>query len=384
MRKKIGIATIALRKSSNYGNRLQTYALQEFLRQSGYDPLTIYYEADYVRKTVQQSGPSLGTRLRSQSLRQSMEDAIRILKRKCCAGKLEQLKRHRTEGFEAFAEQYIAYTEQCYYSDSDYTELNQKCGCFITGSDQVWNPYYEGSDAFSYLDFAGKGKRSAYAPSLGVEKLPSARKEQLGKWIRGIDHLSVREQAGRELLKREFGLDAKVVCDPVLLLDKERWHSIAHRPDGAKVYFAVYLLGKQTTEKKKIIRKLERKYGVPAVDLYAKDDPASAFATPLEFLGYLENAEFVVTDSFHGLAFSSIFERPIVVLPRYHADRLDSRLEDMLSAMGVTEHWEQFRENRYDVIRPDYDNCRAFMKARIEDSKQYLLSAIDQCLQDGK
>ena len=118
--------------------------------------------------------------------------------------------------------------------------------------------------------------------------------------------------------------------------------------------------------------------------MYTGDDPGSVFATPLEFLGYLEDAEFVVTDSFHGLTFSSIFERPFVVLPRSYPDRLDSRLEDSLSMMGVTEHWKQLRESWYDVIRPDYAGCRAAMNAVIEDSKQYLLSAIDQCLQEGK
>lgn len=172
-----------------------------------------------------------------------------------------------------------------YDENSDLKELDETYDRFITGSDQVWNPYYEGAYPFYYLQFASKGKRVAYAPSISAAEIPEDQKENIGKWIQGVDALSVREKDAQMLLQKEFGLEAKLVCDPVFLLNKSDWQKIAVYPQMQKKYFAVYILGRKTAAQKRIIRKIERKYKLKAVDLFTADDAESVFAGPREFLG---------------------------------------------------------------------------------------------------
>ena len=380
--KKIGIATITIEDSFNYGNKLQTYALQSFLRQNGYEAETIRYEASYVRRIPAVPKNMHWQNLISQSVVQSLDDMLRILKRKIESKKLEQLHHKRKEGFRSFEQANITYTEEIYYHDSPFTNLSKSFDCFISGSDQVWNPYYEGIDPFFYLCFAEKGKRIAYAPSIAVEQIPTEKKENMGQWIREMDYISIREIAGKELLAREFGVDARLVCDPVFLLSREQWRQKAASLPEKKPYFAVYLLGKKTIVTKWIIRKLEKTFGIYAVDIYTRDDPASAFATPEEFLSLIENAQFVLTDSFHGTAFSVIFQVPMVLLGRYSANRIGSRIESLLSTIGVGDRSAAFILENPDRLAVEYGACEARMRSFVESSKTFLISSIEACTEN--
>lgn len=380
MNKTIGIVTIALKNSTNYGNRFQTFALQEFLRSNGYDPLTIYYESDYVRQWAEVPKERWRDKIWKQSPIQTLDDAWRIVKRKLFRKKLAQLAAKRRRGFEEFSEKCITYTDKCYFSGSDFSELTERCACFVTGSDQIWNPYYEGADGFAYLNFADPGKRIAYAPSIAVPNIPENLKEKIGRWISEIDYLSVRETEGKILLEKEFGIIARTVCDPVMLLSGDQWRKLAQAPEIKEKYFAVYMLGKKTVDKKRILRRLQRKYGLPALDVYTVDEPNSAFASPGEFLGILEHAEFVVTDSFHGLTLAMLLEKPVVVIPRYGMEKLDSRLEETLQLFRVDAHKTQLSKKQFEVIYPDYDAGHIQLNNRIQESCRYLLTAIEECV----
>lgn len=381
--KKIGIVTIAIKNTYNYGNRLQAFALQEFLRTNGYEPETILHRTDYVQSNVAvKSGLQL-SRVFKQSLWQSLDDACRIANRKIQNSRLRSLRQSRIDKFEQFSSAHIKYTEKEYQTEEDLMQLAARYQCFVTGSDQVWNPYYEGADPFYYLTFAPKGKRIAYAPSISVEQIPQTLKSRIGQWIRGLDCLSIREEEGELLLQREYGVAAQVVCDPVFLLPPQKWHDVAVRPARKAPYFAVYILGKKTVETKQTIRRLERVFQAEAVDLFANDDPRSVFAGPGEFLGWIENAEFVLTDSFHGAAFAVIFEKPMVLLDRDAEHSMNSRTDHLLKVLDLKDRNAQSILEHPDEMNIDYSRHSKNLAQHKQRSEQYLLTAIDRCVNIG-
>lgn len=375
--KRIGIATITIFQDNenafNFGNKLQAYALQEFLRQNGYQPETIKYTAKKPNYTSQNSTKNK----RRFNLAQTFDDGLRIIKRNIFRKEIEKKRNERKSKFNAFVDKNIVFTDEMYDFNSDFSALNDKYDYFITGSDQVWNPYHEGSNEFYFLTFAPKDKRIAYAPSIAVEKIPEQIKEDYGLRVKDIDYLSVREDAGADLLKSEFGVNAKLVCDPVFLLNKEHWKKIAVKPNISEKYFLVYILGKKSIETKKAIKKLEKKFGLKAIDAYTRDDRTSYFAGPEDFLGLIQNAEFVFTDSFHGTAFSVIFSRPVVSVERKSANKMNSRIDSLFRLLKVKNRSCDYLLDNMNQIHMTYD-CTEQLDKLIEESKKYLLSALTQ------
>lgn len=377
--KKIGIVTIAISNTFNYGNKLQAYALQTFLRENGYVAETIRYDPPYWFQQSSGAEQNKGRRiakLAEQSFAQSLDDALRIVKRTLCRKRLKSLRDTREKKFKRFERENIAYSHKVYDSNSDLTELTERFDVWVTGSDQVWNPYYEGAYSFYYLDFAPLEKRIAYAPSIAVESIPEAIQQQMEKWLRNIDYLSIREVAGKELIKNVFGLEAKLVCDPVFLLDKKQWSDIAIPPVYKQKYFAVYILGKKTVAIKREVCYLERKFKLKAVDIYSSEEIRSVFAGPEEFLGIIENAEFVLTDSFHGAAFSVIFERPVVTINRDSVHKMTSRTESLFKQLGIDNRAAKTIREVPEVLHIDYSAAKKRLAAFVKESKTFLLEAI--------
>lgn len=383
----IAISTIAVSNSYNYGNKLQAYALQSFLKAQEYGVQIIRYETYYGQNNCGMctSGfvgkiENVMSKLGQQSLCQSLADAYRIGKRTVYKATITRKTEERKRKFDAYAKRNILFTEDVYYHDSEFCKLRNEFDLFITGSDQVWNPYYEGTNAFYYLNFAPKGKRIAYAPSFGYERIPEHMEKQYAQWLSQIDALSAREESGRQLLKEQFGLDAKLVCDPVFLIDRQEWSSIAQPVIGKSKYFAVYILGKKSNEIKKLIRKFEKTYQMKAVDIYTRDDPKSIFAGPEEFLGIIENAEFVLTDSFHGTCFSLIFNKPMAITKRNKEKTVNTRMESLLKKVGIGNREAEWILEDKSRMYLDFEQPMKKLNAFVSDSKEYLLSSIERGL----
>ena len=374
--KRIGICTIAIDNSYNYGNKLQTYALQQFLRQNDFFPETIRYQPDYLQETQLSPKTNILKKLTDRSILQFISDVHRITNRFVQKRTLESKRLNREEKFKIFENKYINYSEKIYYADSDFSELVQEKDCFITGSDQVWNPYYEGKNAFFYLGFAPEGKRIAYAPSIAHNEIPGSLNTKYSNWLSQIDYLSIRESVGQDLLKNEFGLDAKLVCDPVFLLTRKEWHDIAVCSRKEDRYFAVYILGKKTVEIKRMIRQYAKRYRLQVVDVYSKDETTSAFAGPEEFLGILENAEFVFTDSFHGTAFSLIFNKPMVLVDRDGNTKTSSRVNTILRVLNIENRDAEWILHHPSKMMVDYTEADKKLASFVASSKAFLLGAL--------
>lgn len=380
---KVGIATITYTKENipyNYGNVFQNYALTIYLKNNGYEPETIYYLADYFKTGKSKYSFGAPKMQREYNCLQIIDDAIRVCKRNFHREKLKNKTEMRNKQFKAFIEKHIIYSENDYDYSSDFSSLNEYYDCFITGSDQVWNPYWEGSNEFFYLTFTDRKKRISYAPSITVDDIPDEIIDDYKKWIAGFDYLSVREEDGRKLISDLFGAQAKWVCDPVFLLSKNEWLELCSTISRER-YFLVYVLGKKTPFMKKRIRELEKKTGAKAIDVYTRDNPDALFAGPNDFLSLIHCAEFLYTDSFHGVAFSLIFDTPFVVEKRdQHEKEIDSRIRSLLELSDAGN-----RSAEYLIGNPEQIMMNAYDKTKLDtfisDSKDYLIKALSECLQ---
>lgn len=234
------------------------------------------------------------------------------------------------------------------------------------------------------MTFADKSKRIAYAPSIGIDKIPKEAENDFNRWVADIPYLSVREDVGVRLLQVYAGVEAKLVCDPVFLLSRKEWMKVAQHIENKK-YFAVYILGKKDVKLKKSIEKLERLTGLSARDIYTRDNPNSEFAGIEDFLGLIKNADFLITDSFHGTAFSLIFGTPMIIAERNGGPKMNSRIDSILKIAGVGNRSLGYLMQNPQLIKAvDSTEIDKKMRPFVEESKKYLLDAVEEVRKAGK
>lgn len=237
---------------------------------------------------------------------------------------------------------------------------------YITGSDQVWNP--SNLDEHFSLDFVDdNSKKVSYAASMGISVLPESVEKRYAEMVKGFSALSAREQQTADEITRVSGLPCSVEIDPTFLLSKEYWRSKQKPMDIKKPYVLLYLLHipenikdviKEAKKKYKCdVRIIDRsgflRYGFPGVIGMGDVGPA-------EFLWLFDNAEYVITTSFHGTAFSLIFEKQFKSLINPASP---SRISNILSMAGVDPLSNE---------EINYEKVNRNLAPYIEGSKEYL------------
>ncbi len=231
----------------------------------------------------------------------------------------------------------------CWDAKRDWNRLNERFDGFIVGSDQVWNPHW--FYAPFYLTFAQPSPlKIAYGASLGVSQWTRAQKKAVLPLIERFDHVSVREQTGQQMLSRATSKPISLVCDPVWLLDVATWNAIAQPPLPPKTYVYGYLLGGDA-QNRHLATQVAQQLQLPLVTspyLHLKPNGYDAtfgqihqpHATPEQFLGLVGESQFVVTDSYHGVLFALLYQRPFVALLRHQAKEkagMNTRITDLLA-----------------------------------------------------
>ncbi|PID33235.1 hypothetical protein CR969_01850 [Candidatus Saccharibacteria bacterium] len=325
--KKIGIIT--LNSGNNYGNRLQNYALQRALESIDCQPCTL---------VINDSPSSLRLFIR-RAMSKLSNTSPRISRLKMIAAK--------EKNFKPFSEKMLKTTVV-----EDIDDIVDNYDYFITGSDQVWNPHFIRMDDTNFLSFAPKDKRISYAASFGVSEIPDDQKNFFRDNIRGINHISVREQDGVRLVKDLAGGGAKLVPDPTMLLNEKQWSDLlpAKSQSDKKYIFIYFLRGVDPDLEKKIKdfaadRDLEI-YRVMG-DYYDADHKTP---DPLGFVAGIKHAEFVFTDSFHACVFSIIMKTPFKVYGRKDM-KMSSRIETLLQNY----HLEHAMSSGEDISFEEYD-----------------------------
>lgn len=368
--KKIGIVT--LHGYSNYGNKLQNYALQETINSLG-------YEANTVIIRTKENTDNILIRRTKTLFKTSPKKVIRILikrrEQKFFYKRNKKLIDNRIRAFKNFSKKYL---NEIFYHDID--NIAQDYQYFITGSDQVWNPHYINNIDKYFLTFAHKRQRISYAASFGVSTLPDEYIKNYGLWLSQMEHISVREEAGASIVYELTGREIKVLVDPTLMLDKNMWLSVAKTSKGKpnNPYILTYFLGEISQEIEAFINKIKKEYNLEVIHLVDINDPVRYVAGPGEFLNYINLSEIFLTDSFHGAVFSILFKKPFAICDRIsNTPSMGSRIETLLIKFKLEDRkWENIKDsdNPFDI---DFSHISPILEFERKKSLDYLKNALN-------
>lgn len=376
---KVGILTHYY-KNLNYGGVLQAYALAEAINDMGICAEQICYEMDIKNLESGNNGKNLK--------REICRTAKKLIKKLVDSDKWKDNTRRQL--LSCFSDWCLKNVPQ---SKKVYDCFNiKKClklyDCFITGSDQVWN--YEWYDKNFFLGFVPKGKmKISYAASVGHTKIKERSQEVFRKHLKDFSAISVREKASVDMLKNIIDTKVEFVADPVFLLDRCKWESLANKRIVEENYVFCYFLGKS-----KDVAEIAIKYAkqnnlkivtLKQLDIFAETDDVDIIKLenigPGGFLSLIKNAENIITDSFHAFAFSIIFERQVFVFRKMPEKGMGVRIESLAKLAGCEEHFCDTDEKRsvdyLNKLEPiDYTVGTEGLKTLINSSKKYLGKAL--------
>lgn len=363
--KKVGILTF--HRAINYGAVLQAYALKETVQGYGLDCDII----DYYCPAVEDGYYKAFTK--NDRLKTKIRKIITL-----------PIQRKRNKKFKRFIEEFLVNENSIRYTRETVKNCQNDYDYFLVGSDQVWSPLCTDGDRTYFLDFVDdRKKKNSYAVSVGLAGADFFT-EEICSLINDFDNVSIREKSKavylENLLSKKY--DKKISCcvDPVFLLDKAQWMKLV-KPINMGDYVFVYSL----TMPKEILafaQALAKQKGLKLVlctfnnitsYLHGKE---TVIASPIDFLSYLAGAKYVITNSFHGTAFSIVFNKQFVTVTNSNPKHDNSRLTDVLNATGLTERLRKYEDISWSNDQIDYKSVNEKLDDLVAESKQYLLDVL--------
>lgn len=345
------ILTTTLHSIDNCGSCLQAYALQQYFLQLGHQNKIIDYRPNYAKNNG---------------------SPLKYFAKKIIFGKA--IKK-REQVFKEFVDKYLLVTEQNFTTYDELEKANLQADVFVTGSDQVWNPYFPcGRDLVYYLEFA-KGKKVAYAASIGKNPIPEQEINYIAEMVKEFKNISLREKSSLDFFE-EKGIKAEWVCDPTLLQDKHFYENILVKKDIEK-YILVYLVEKSDLLDA-ILAYYREKYGYKVVYVGSflnrcKCDINYTDIGPREFLGLISGAELVVAGSYHALLFSCIFKKEFAILPYKN----NARMEEFLNYIDMSECYIKNLDMIEAIKVVDWERIDKKISELVLMSKEWLNQAIN-------
>ena len=312
---KSGLLTV--HNSVNYGASLQAYALFKTMKKFDEKAVILDY-------TPVKFADLLDNRKYS-----GLKNYI-INKSKFILYKKQIVDKHNS--FKSFSDKYLIPKTKVLNSVNNEIIEEEKLNMLICGSDQIWNPYNTNNDTNFFFKDTDNILKNSYAASIGLDDMSSI-KMFLKNNLSDFTNISVREDKGVEFV-RNLGYECSQVLDPVFLLNKQEWVDISIKPRNMinDKYLLLYAL-EDNDEYIKIVKDLAEKNKLKVVVIQAglkkkfSGDLVYKTLGPEEFLYLFNNASYVVTNSFHGTAFSVLFEKEFVVFGNKGKNvRMDSLL----------------------------------------------------------
>ena len=358
------IAVITLHYVTNFGSLLQTYATQSVLEKLGHEVQIIDFRPVGLsfRRAVFPCHTSLANKL------------IKLPFRFLC----NLVQFHMVE---EFIKHNINLSDTTFHTYNELVSSYPKADCYISGSDQVWNTQnsnrVEDIGAY-YLRFVDDCPKIAYAGSFGKLELSSVEKKQIKQWLMKYSSISVREDSAVQILE-DLGINAKHVADPTLLLSAAQWMSFCKKgiPNGG--YVLVYNLNRNKVLNNAAL-KLANAKRLKIVNFadtfeFIKGADNRLINDPHDFLRYIAAADYVLTDSFHGTAFSLIFAKQVICVspPKY-----STRLNSLLAKVGCNDRMAESVEEVLAISQNDidYSSVREKIDDYVSESENFLREAL--------
>lgn len=347
---KIGILTLPF--NNNYGGYLQAYALMTVLKDMGHSPTIILRRGNFVKC----------------SLWLNFKNVLKSIILSICNLNIEILFHSKEIYFFTRGQKMISFmnkhikpqTSFVYSTQELYTACVNKFDAYVVGSDQVWRPEYVPDIRNFFLDFTvdWKVRRISYAASFGCNNpvYTDFEKEVCGKLISNFDAISVREKSGLNIISNfNWRITNKsVVLDPTMLLSKERYLSlIPSKLSNATNKVFCYILDECNGLNEIIIRlcNLSQKEKYEFFSKRSRNKNLTVLPSIEEWLMNIRDAEYVVTDSFHGMVFSLIFNKKFFVYK--NIDRGGDRFKNLLEDFGLEKRIISNLDELDDILKTD-------------------------------
>lgn len=364
------VSVITLHRVTNFGSLLQTYATETIIKRMGYEVEII----DFVPEGL--------------SFKRAIWPKNSVFTKKVLKFlPLFICNLYQFRMADMFLKRYISLSPQKYDNYTELAKADIKSNIFLSGSDQVWNIQNNNPQqdlGAYYLSFINELPKIAYAGSFGREEFNNEEKSIVKDWLKKYNAISVREDSGLRILK-DMELTGVHVVDPTFLITKDEWstfcsqNSICAPKEG---YVFVYNLNRNKLLEE-IALKVAKKYNLGIVNFadtfeFIPGAYNKLFNTPLDFLAYLSNAEYVITDSFHGTSFSINMEKQFITVA---APKYNTRIESVLRMMHCEERLVKTVDAAMELCENpiDYSVITPIVNYNREQSKQFLENALHEC-----
>lgn len=391
IKKRIGIAAVTYK--DNFGSALQTYATQYTLEEMGYDARIFEIKGVHRGIMMKKMLYYVG-RLFDPVEAEYLFANLTSRSRKSASVSSDQFAQDmkvRHQMYQDFNKKW----NKMLPTVKGWGGLRKQASemdAVVVGSDQLWRPsnivgcYYT-------LEFVPDNvKKIAFSTSFGVPELPSRLHKHAKKFLSRIEHISVREDSGAEIVKGESGREATVVCDPTMMLTAEKWmHIQEEKPFAEGNYILMYLMGDNPEQRDfvKALSKLTRYriigllHGATYIS-YDEDvaDEKPYNVGPSEFVNLIRNAQYVCTDSFHCCVFSILNSTKFFAFRRWPDGSkfsANDRLYTLLKFTGLERRMLDGTENVTACTEDEIDFSDVLEKVaqRRKESMDYLVNALN-------
>lgn len=377
MKTMIGIVTPY--KTLNYGTKLQAYAMQEIVKEYGKCEIVNFNTSKDFRVSA------LMGKLSYSNIKSKFANKIQN-KNNVDNKEYLSIINNRNKEIAKFDTNY--HFSKRLNSNKELKEHSEQYETVICGSDQLWSPANVKNDWFTLNIFSSKIKKVSYAASFGVSNIPYNLKNKYKKFLSKFNHIAVREMDGAKIVKDIMGNDVTITLDPTLMLNQNQWEELAKKSNVKieKPYVFCYFLG---TNKKhrEFAYNLAKKHNLELVNLpYIKCDNEADRAYeatnldkvgPEDFVSLIANAKYVCTDSFHGTAFSVIFNKQFAVFERFENNDIhstNSRIYSILELLNIKHQLITSKTNidDFDKKKIEYNDVNKRLEREKQKSFQYL------------
>ena len=369
---KVGIFTFP--NSASYGATLQMYALCRAVELLGHEAESINYYNAFMKAEMHCN--SAGESKIKYRVKRTVKKLLHIRLYK----KFKSFERNTTK----------LYPKKSFTDTALLPRVGARYDAVICGSDQVWNPNITGGDISYFLNFCGEStKRVAYAPSFGVESLSDEFRNQVQEELKLFSSLSVREVQGQAMVSDMIGKEVPVVIDPTMLLDVSEWESMEIPYGKIKGDYILYFTVRSSHEFFGKCLRFAKQNGLTMVvvggnasKIIKNNDPFLHYAldvSPAEWLWLIHNAKYVATNSFHGTAFSIIYEKDFYL---ELSAATNSRLINIVRMLALEDQILGAEEEMCPT-RADYTQARENIHRLRKESMNYLETALCEDVSHG-
>ena len=359
IKKRIGILTF--HRTINYGGVLQAYALKKVIERLGCECNIIDYKNQYIEKINEVK------LIKFNGVKEFLNGMLSF-----------KSKKNKLEKFIEFRQVFLKPTG-CI---NEY--ISDEYDSFIVGSDQVWNYLLSDFDRTYFLDFVkGSRKKNAYSASFGISNIPEEIKAEYSNLLSTFNRISIRENSGLEIIKDLIDAEVSVVLDPTLLISQTEWKQFFKISKKIyKEYIILYLMIPEPN----ILRfteELSRLTGCEIIYITSKVKKTinaryAREVSPTEWVELIMNAKYVVTNSFHGVAFSINFNKEFFMGLLPEPSEVNSRLENVLRLFNL----EKRKINNYskpiDFHSINYETVNNILRKERDESIRFLNSIIEE------